>query len=332
MNEGKYFSYCLISRRSRHRAGARYHSRGVDMDGNVSNYVETEQIIWTSTGQVSSFVQVRGSIPVLWKQVVKVQYKPNLVISGGDSTLEAFTKHFDDQISIYGDQIVVNLINQHGYEKPLSIAFAKLVEWKKDGRIRYIHFDFHQECSRMRWDRISVLIDAISGDLDSQGYFLKNGAGFGNQGSLVQRRQSSVVRTNCIDCLDRTNVVQSVIAKQKLVQQLQELGIITNNVSFPFLDHMFQNVWADNADAISMQYSGTGALKTDYTRTGKRSKSGIVSDLMKSILRYVKNHYLDGFKQDAFDLFTGEYVVSKSNGEMFASDAISIDIIIVNHI
>jgi hypothetical protein len=29
---------------------------------------------------------------------------------------------------------------------------------------------------------------------------------------------------------------------------------------------MRKNLWADNADAISMQYSGTGALKTDYTR------------------------------------------------------------------
>jgi hypothetical protein len=30
-------------------------------------------------------------------------------------------------------------------------------------------------------------------------------------------------------------------------------------------------VWADNADAISMGYSGTGALKTDYTRWDPRN-------------------------------------------------------------
>jgi len=28
----------------------------------------------------------------------------------------------------------------------------------------------------------------------------------------------------------------------------------------------FVTVWADNADACSLQYAGTGALKTDFTR------------------------------------------------------------------
>ena len=35
-------------------------------------------------------------------------------------------------------------------------------------------------------------------------------------------------------------------------------------------------VWADNADVISLQYAGTGALKTDYTR--------LKSDGLKSFL------------------------------------------------
>lgn len=34
----------LISRRNRHRAGVRMHCRGIDADGYVANYVETEQV------------------------------------------------------------------------------------------------------------------------------------------------------------------------------------------------------------------------------------------------------------------------------------------------
>jgi hypothetical protein len=34
----------LISRRNRYRAGVRMHCRGIDDDGNVANYVETEQV------------------------------------------------------------------------------------------------------------------------------------------------------------------------------------------------------------------------------------------------------------------------------------------------
>lgn len=38
--------------------------------------------------------------------------------------------------------------------------------------------------------------------------------------------QTSVVRTNCMDCLDRTNVVQSVLARIFLTRQLRDVGIL----------------------------------------------------------------------------------------------------------
>lgn len=38
---------------------------------------------------------------------------------------------------------------------------------------------------------------------------------------------------------------------------------------WPGFRTIFQNIWADHADVISIQYSGTPALKTDFTRTGK---------------------------------------------------------------
>ena len=36
--------------------------------------------------------------------------------------------------------------------------------------------------------------------------------------------QQGVFRTNCIDCLDRTNVVQSMLARRSLQAQLQVWG------------------------------------------------------------------------------------------------------------
>lgn len=47
----------LISRRSANRAGVRYLKRGVDEDGNVANFVETEVAI-TVFEHCLSFVQV----------------------------------------------------------------------------------------------------------------------------------------------------------------------------------------------------------------------------------------------------------------------------------
>jgi len=54
-------------------------------------------------------------------------------------------------------------------------------------------------------------------------------------------------------------------------------------------------------------------LKTDFTRTGKRTKSGALQDLRNSITRYTRNNFLDGPKQDGFDLFLGTYLPSSAN-------------------
>ena len=46
----------------------RYKRRGVDKNGNVANYVETEQLIHVHNHTLS-FIQTRGSVPVFWSQV-----------------------------------------------------------------------------------------------------------------------------------------------------------------------------------------------------------------------------------------------------------------------
>ena len=61
-----------------------------------------------------------------------------------------------------------------------------------------------------------------------------------------------------------------------------------------------------------MAYSGTGALKTDFTKTGQRTRHGMLEDLANSVMRYLKNNFFDGTKQDAFDLVTGTWVPGKS--------------------
>lgn len=64
---------------------------------------------------------------------------------------------------------------------------------------------------------------------------------------------------------------------------------------------------------MSRAYSGTGALKTDFTRTGVRTKAGAFADLTNSITRYVRNNFADGPRQDAYDLFLGNYLPSVNN-------------------
>ena len=55
----------ILSRLGCKRAGTRFNARGVDDDGNVSNFVETEFLFVTKAFQWS-FIQIRGSIPCMF--------------------------------------------------------------------------------------------------------------------------------------------------------------------------------------------------------------------------------------------------------------------------
>lgn len=104
------FNLGIVSRRSVHRAGTRLFSRGIDSTGNVSNYVETEQLI-EFNGHRSSFVQTRGSIPLFWYQAPNLKYKPKPQLSIHEDHQTACARHFEAQIFHYGKQILINLVS-----------------------------------------------------------------------------------------------------------------------------------------------------------------------------------------------------------------------------
>jgi hypothetical protein len=50
-----------------------------------------------------------------------------------------------------------------------------------------------------------------------------------NERASKKNTQKGVFRTNCMDCLDRTNVVQSVIGRHLLLSWLVKLGIMNKS-------------------------------------------------------------------------------------------------------
>ncbi|XP_068566902.1 phosphatidylinositol-3-phosphatase SAC1-A [Cebidichthys violaceus] len=307
---GKIFEWILISRRSCFRAGVRYYVRGIDSEGHAANFVETEQIVLYE-GARASFIQTRGSIPFYWSQRPNLKYKPKPVINKTTNHMDGFQRHFDSQLLIYGKQTILNLVNQKGSEKPLEQAFAKMVSGMNNGMLSYVAFDFHKECSHMRWDRLQILVDDVAETQDQYSYYMVNPDG------KTVAQQRGLFRSNCMDCLDRTNVIQSLLARRSLQSQLQRMGVlnvgqrIEEQAEF---EKIYKNAWADNANACAVQYAGTGALKTDFTRTGKRTRWGLVMDGWNSMIRYYKNNFSDGFRQDSIDLFLGNFAVDESDG------------------
>jgi hypothetical protein len=96
--------------------------------------------------------------------------------------------------------------------------------------------------------------------------------------------------------------------------QLQEWGLLPKSpagaIDSPFkkfplvLEEAFRECWTNNADVMSYLYTGTPALKTDFTRTGKRTYKGAVDDGVNAVTRYYINNFTDGFYHDCLDLAT----------------------------
>ncbi|XGW19480.1 hypothetical protein V3C99_003379 [Haemonchus contortus] len=315
---GNQFKLTLISRRSRYRAGVRFYKRGVSSDGHPANFVETEQIVETLSGQarrLTSFLQTRGSIPLLWSQRPNLKWQPMPTVKPNDDQLSAYIKHFENQKKTYGGQhVIVNLVNQTGREKKIGAELERIIQQANLSYVRYNPFDFHKECQAMQWHRLSLLRDQLRHEITQFGFFAASTEL--TDTDLVQRSQTGFFRTNCMDCLDRTNVVQSMIARESLTDQLTYLGILISGQRVETCEELetsFKHLWADNGDECSRQYAGTGALKADFTRLGKRTYTGAINDGINAITRYFRNNFADGYRQDAMDVFLGNFVIDVHN-------------------
>lgn len=128
------------------------------------------------------------------------------------------------------------------------------------------------------------------------------------------QEQAGVVRVNCIDCLDRTNITQSFLGKKVMEGLLQQIGVFEKGETMSqhdYLNKCFRILWVEHGDDISMQYTGTQALKGDFFRHGKLTVVGFLRDGFNALARYYLNNFRDGSKQDAIDLISGDYVVSR---------------------
>jgi hypothetical protein len=134
--------------------------------------------------------------------------------------------------------ILVNLVNHKGHELPVKEYFENsMITAASDDPVliqktTYTYFDFHTECKGMRFDRISLLVDRLRPSLEEMRWYHSitpplTGLGTSGGGERVTSMQSGVVRSNCMDCLDRTNVSQSALGKWALERQLREVGVLS---------------------------------------------------------------------------------------------------------
>lgn len=258
----------LISRLSCRRAGTRFNSRGIDDDGHVANFVESETVYWYPSGLCFSYVQVRGSIPLFWEQATNIlpgQQKIQITRSP-EATQPAFDKHFELLQLNYGMVHILNLLSAaKSGEVELTKRYSDHIAkspWNQgndfEGQRILIqtHFDFHAETKGPGgYEAASMVKRLIQDQAEDFAYFLCDDA---KKGDTAQRsdarisatessavlQQTGVFRTNCLDCLDRTNLIQTILSQMALE------SFLIHRSEYATADFWMRHstLWADNGD------------------------------------------------------------------------------------
>ncbi|CAO3675787.1 unnamed protein product [Umbelopsis ramanniana] len=342
---GRNIFVTLIARRSRYFAGARFLKRGANDKGYVANDVETEQIVAEmattsfhvgdtlfNNPRYTSYVQHRGSIPLFWSQdTTNMSPKPKIELNLVDPFFTSAALHFDNLFKRYGAPcIVLNLIKQKEKTKRESILgkeFAEAIQYLNqflpdEKKIKYIAWDMSRASKSPDQDVIRYLEDVAKETMEATGFFhsgtkppteLDEEASRSNSNYKYRHiisRQHGVLRTNCIDCLDRTNAAQFLMGKCALGHQLYALGIVaTPNVEFDTdVVNIFTEMYHDHGDTIALQYGGSHLVNTMETYRKINQWTSHSRDMIETIRRYYTNAFVDAEKQDAINLFLGNYI------------------------
>lgn len=306
----KQLQFILISRRSQNYAGTRYNTRGIDDNGNVANFCETEQIL-VRGDYLFSFCQLRGSAPVFFEQLGITGYTD--ITRGKHFSKEAFSKHLEEINQDFPLVYFVNLLNQtKSGEAPIIAEFEKQIQFRLNNNdIRYTYFDMQNECQKDNYTNIDKLINKVKPLIEIFNCFSQN-----LHTREIYSYQKGTIRTNCLDCLDRTNIIQMRICWiileiffKKLNLDNQSINKIFNSTENFFTQdtknefkEKFKNIWAENGDEISIQYAGTASTHTTVTKTGGHSLMGLIQHGIATVSRIYQGNFEDNFKQECIDI------------------------------
>ncbi|EAR85273.2 SacI-like domain protein (macronuclear) [Tetrahymena thermophila SB210] len=314
LKDNQPIQYTLITRRSSFRGGTRYNHRGVDEDGNVANYCESEQIL--QLGSICcSHTQIRGSVPLFWEQ--KGFQATLQLIKTEEENKKAFLKHFQKIKQDYKNVMCVNLMSKTKHlEQQLTQQFENCIQKCSLNFLRYEFFDFHEACKGFNYQNINELAESLKLITYSFKFFALD-----QNTNKILFEQTGVIRTNCLDCLDRTNVFMTKIAgiviehmmnhmNKQTIKEFDSpiLNLIDGQTQgkkiHPFMTN-FKNAWADNGDQISKHYAGTGATTSKATKQGNIGFMGFLDQSLKGIERFYKGNFEDSYKQECLDIITG---------------------------
>lgn len=176
---------------------------------------------------------------------------------GFEATVPAFDRHLTLMKQRYGRLVICNLlgtslIGSKEGEAMLSNEYQKHHENSVHRDVPHIVFDYHSEC-RGNQINLSKLKERVDKCCRHFGLFYASG-------DEIIKEQYGTIRTNCIDCLDRTNCVQTFIGLDVLHEQIKMIGLADKKQTLSRFEEVFKQMWISNGNEVSKIYAGTGKL------------------------------------------------------------------------
>lgn len=235
-----------------------------------------------------------------------------------DPYFSAAALHFDHMFARYGTPVVViNLVKARERtprETLLLKEFTEAITYlnqflSSTDKLRYVAWDMSR-ASKSRDQEVIGTLEKIAEDAMKDTKFFHSGH------SRLQL-QSGVSRTNCIDCLDRTNAAQFVIGKHAMSMQLFALGLVADPGDVKYdcdAVSMMIEMYHDHGDTIALQYGGSHLVNTMETYRKINQWHSHSRDMIESIRRFYHNSFLDAQRQDAINLFLGNFKIEDGPG------------------
>ncbi|KAK8350701.1 hypothetical protein V6Z12_A06G226000 [Gossypium hirsutum] len=312
--------------------------------------------------QISSVVQNRGSIPLFWSQETsRLNLRPDIILSKKDPNYDATRLHFENLVRRYGNPIIILNLIKRCEKKPretiLRAEFANSIRFlnnslTEEDRLRFLHWDLSRH-SRKATKSVAVLSRVADYALNLTGIFycqvtpncrpegllnlsclvqndekLGKDAGNDKQNSSENVKppmfQNGVLRTNCIDCLDRTNVAQYAHGLMALGRQLHAMSFIESHTidqNSPLVDELM-TVYEEMGDTLALQYGGSAAHNKIFCQMRGQWKAATQSqEFFRTLQRYYRNAYLDAEKQRAINLFLGHFQPQQGKPALWELDS-----------
>ncbi|CDR94681.1 endonuclease/exonuclease/phosphatase family protein, putative [Babesia bigemina] len=324
---GKRVEVLLIGRRSVYRAGTRLNARGIDSEGHVGNFVESETRLRVDGGPWKSFVQCRGSVPVFWGQ--RNIFTPAYFTRPINESEQAFLLHHKDLRDLYGDNVfiwILSLLDVKASEIFLVQALEHLMQTFSSMPIQLIKYNYNEKVKKSAVvpELLAFVNTKLMGKLRSMGYFdgsimsVKDDVAVSK--GVVEHTQRGVFRVNCLDCLDRTNAMQLMVAWVWLADMLDPHGLTNmyeytedGDNDFSGSLRQFRDMWCSHGDAISLIHAGTESIYSQHIREGRQSYGAFFHYTKTMVTRACSIVFSDEARQACLNLILNNAGGSKDS-------------------